>query len=624
MGTPIVGIDLGTTNSLVAWCDERGPRVLGPSGAPLVPSVVRIEHDAVLVGDRALSERSTHPHLTAASTKRLMGRSAAEVFAAGAPHGITVVEGPRGLAAVQLGDRAHLPQEIAAHILRTLALRAQESLGVPITRVVITVPAYFDDGQRQATREAAKLAGLDAVRIVNEPTAAALAYGIGRDGKGAPETVAVFDFGGGTFDVSILSVVPGAEGGLDGEFLQVLATAGDTQLGGDDVDGLIMADALPGLEAWLGAPLTPSERERLRAASEAAKHALSVHDATTMRLEWPQGRWEHTLRRDALDGMTKPLLQRMARCCTQALADAGRSSVDRVVLVGGSTRMPSVRAVAERVFGVEPYTALDPDTVVALGASVQAQVLAGARTDVLLMDVVPLSLGLETAGGAVAKLVMRNSPIPTRATELFSTGVDGQTAIMLHVVQGERELVADCRSLATFELRGLPPMPAGIPQVEVEFTVDANGVLSVHAKERRSGCQARVQVVPAYGLTADEVAQMERDSVTHAREDMHAHRIIDLVVNSKLDVKWIEDARARAEGAHAQPLDPPTRDALEACLARVNEFIATAERDPSTVDADAFHHAKEALDRASVPLHEASIARSLNQMHSGTTPQKDG
>jgi len=608
---PIVGIDLGTTNSLVAYCDEAGPRILrDESGRTLLPSIARLGGGAepAVVGHLARESAGRDPERTVHSIKRLMGRSLADVRGEVERLPYPVVAGPRGLACVRDGTAIRTPQEISALYLRRLREIAERSLGRPVHRAVVTVPAYFDDAQRQATRDAGRLAGLEVVRIVNEPTAASLAYGLGR--SGASGTIAVYDFGGGTFDVSILRLLEGATEG-DEAIFQVLATAGDTHLGGDDLDAAIAA----AITARIDRGRTESHadsilaRQRLRLAAEAAKIALSGAESTMVEVDLPGGRIAETLTRTELEAIARPLVARTIEHCRRCCRDAGVEprEVDAAVLVGGSTRIPLVRREVEQFFGRAPYVALDPDEVVALGAAVQAAVIAGRRSDLLLLDVVPLSLGLETAGGGVAKLVVRNSTIPARAVEQFSTQVDGQRHVRLHVVQGERELVSDCRSLATFELRDLPPMPAGIPRIEVEFLVDANGVLGVTAVEVRTGIRAAVQVVPSYGLTAEEVARIERESFAHAREDMRRHRVIDLRVNAALDAKWTGEALARVR----ERLEPAYVASLEEHLAEVRRFVDLATREVDGVDADAFGAARDALNRASMRLHEVAIAESL-------------
>ena len=692
--SPIVGIDLGTTHSLVAICDEAGPRVLlDEQGRALLPSVVRFLHgEKSIVGWQAKNEAAQFADATIASAKRFMGRGFAESVDMAADMSTQLMQGPRGLAAFNVRGAAITPQEVAAAVLGELRRIAEARLNTHVTRAVITVPAYFDDAQRQATRDAARLCGLTVERIVNEPTAAALAYGIGHGNKNtspnkraaghdaathAPntsqtaannsgETVAVYDLGGGTFDISILRIESmDAANPTLGDAFQVLSTRGDTRLGGDDFDQLIALWLQSEIKKEFNMPaFTAGDTTTIRMVAEQAKRALSEHEETTIEIECdarmtlqrcavidlraapapnlapnpapnlvpnpaPNSTsnptpstantntnriMRRTLTRAQFQNMIAPLIARTLDAFTRARADAetmaGNIKLDRVVLVGGSTRIPYVRAQVAAHAGITPYTALDPDQVVALGAALQASILSGARTDLLLLDVIPLSLGIETQGGAFAKLIVRNSAIPSRATEMFTTSKDNQTGVLIHVAQGEREMVADCRSIARFELRGLPAMPAGIAQVQVEFLVDANGVLNVSAVERRSGMRAAIQAAPSYGLTSAEVERMERDSVTHARSDMHRHRVTDLAVNARLDVKWIGEALARTHAA----LEPAYVQELQEMLRTIESMCAQAETDPMAANADALHKAKEQLDRQSVHLHETSIAQSLRDM----------
>ncbi|MDF1808276.1 MAG: Hsp70 family protein [Phycisphaerales bacterium] len=624
---PIIGIDLGTTNSLVAFADTNGARVLGDNDEQLMPSTVRINFDgSVVVGSEAAARIIEFPDRTINSVKRLMGRSLEDASSDLDYLGYEVVAGENNTTRVRVqtdnGEKILTPEEVSAHILKALKSQAEQSLGSRVNKAVVTVPAYFDDAQRQATRNAGRLAGLEVVRIVNEPTAAALAYGIGARGDGNTDSkvIAVYDLGGGTFDVSILKLIPKNDENST-EFFQVLATAGDTHLGGDDVDHLIVEMFMREIGNQLGLKadhaidsFDASTRKALIGFARSVKHRLSTHESAAVSIQLGDGhQFDRTLTRDEFDSMITQWVDRSIQSCKRALRDAfgsgalAKGSIDAVVMVGGSTRIPLVRNRVGEFFEVEPYTAIDPDRVVAMGAALQASIIAGTMPGSLLLDVIPLSLGIETAGGAIAKLIMRNTTVPARAIERFSTSVDGQVNVKIQIAQGEREMIADCRSLGTFELRGIPPMPAGVPKLVVEFLVDANGVLNVSAIEERSGKRAAIQIVPNHGLTPDEVDQIEAESFKHARDDMTQHQIVDLVTNSSLDYKWISERVERFESL----LDDDYKVELLSKLEELKSFIDRAKADWRSVEPNSFHHAKEELDRSSMRLQEIGIAESL-------------
>ncbi|MFN3648913.1 MAG: Fe-S protein assembly chaperone HscA [Armatimonadota bacterium] len=523
----IVGIDLGTTNSLVACMQDGKPVVIpGPDGDPVLPSVVHFTADgSALVGDDARHHLYDAPTRTIYSVKRLMGRGLEDVAEERSRLPYEISDEHREVVRIKVGDRLYTPPEISAQVLRELKRRAEEYLGEPVEQAVITVPAYFNDSQRQATRDAGRIAGLEVLRIVNEPTAACLAYGLDRKKEG---TVAVYDLGGGTFDISILKL-------RDGVF-EVQSTNGDTHLGGDDFDRVLGDQAiLPELLAQFPEVngQDPSLRERVRIAAEDAKKALTDAETTTIAIPVGAGAFTRELTRTELERIIAPVAERTRIRCEQALEDAGLTGaeIDEVVLVGGSTRVPYVRRLVEAIFGTRPHTELDPEQVVALGAAVQAGILAGDVEGLLLLDVIPLSLGIETYGGAVEKLIPRNSTVPTSARQVFTTGVEGQTAFKIHVVQGEREMAADNRSLADLQIH-IPPMPAGWPRLEVTFMVDENGILAVSAYEHRSEAEARIEVRPSYGLTDDEVEQMIIDSFEHAESDLRLRQITEARVEA--------------------------------------------------------------------------------------------
>jgi molecular chaperone HscA len=509
-----IGIDLGTTNSLVAFVDQRNrPQVIEvDEGRPLLPSAVHYGPDgAVEVGAAARRRAPERPVDTVLSVKRFMGRGPGDIRAE--DRGIARFDESGAVVRLVVagGGRSVSPIEVSAEILRVLRRRATEALGEAPGGCVITVPAYFDDAQRQATKDAGRLAGLEVLRLLNEPTAAALAYGLDKRMKG---TFAVYDLGGGTFDISILR--------LDGDVFEVMATGGDTHLGGDDFDRVVAARLLEGGLTPPAASLSPAVLRGATAAAQRIREALSSEAAVQAEVELPEGfRLRAALTRQELEALIQPVVERTTDPCREALRDSGLARVDGVVLVGGATRTPLVRRHVEALFGQAPLADLDPDTVVALGAAVQADALdRGGRDDVLLLDVIPLSLGVEMMGGVVEKIILRNSTIPASATQLFTTYADGQTGMVIHVVQGERELARDGRSLARFTLKGIPPMPAGVARVEITYAVDADGILQVAARELTTGIEQAIQVKATYGLGEEEIEAMLVESIEHAESDV--------------------------------------------------------------------------------------------------------